>query len=1043
MADASIIVKIVDQTRGGIGSVVGQVDRLEGSTNRASTGFNGLNRAIGAVAAALSVRAFIDFGTQVQNIQNRINLINPTLGEATTHFRNIAQIANDTYQPLNAVADLYQKVARNAAEYGLNAQQITTVTQTFTDILRLAGADANTASSAILQFGQALGVGALKGDEFTSIVEATAGEILPVLAHQLGVSSGQLKQLAADGEITGQVLIDALSNAADSVAEKTSAMSVTIGGALTVLQNKFLELGTNATPVFDAVAQAILFVADNLDLVVLAAGTFFTMFAVTKIAAITSEFANLALGAGKFLAAMAPTIIAGVSTAIATLRTGIIALNATMLTNPIALAIAAISAAVLLAITHWDDFSSAVSNAFNSAENIILQVYKTFLEFIETAINGAAQAIFNMGVRFTSVLRGIAAALTNPTNAMQAFKDEIERGRQTIENTDVTVVDFSGKIQDLERRLEENRQTTEDATDATEDLGDAKDSTGNAVDDLTDATDDETVAVDDNTTAVMDNEDAQIDLESQLARTESQVQRVEDAFIDYSRELERSVYLSGLSADARELETEQMRGLEAMARSLGKTVEELSATERANVESYVAGQIEKRRANEAYQDELRDFDRETQRQIRENYEATTSEVQRLTDELQEYQATARRLGLEDHKDTQDAILNYEREINEARQQETEDLLEAQQRALDEHRSEFSSVYRDIENFLEDTLGIKKESWNRYNEWFKFLTGTELLGSYDSFLGNLLMGTQQTTNGIVNTMQGGLIPAIPNIFTNIGTFIGNIFGVNGGGGILGTIGSFVTQALGLFGEGGLFGGIRNIFSNIGGFFSNLFSGGGGIFSGIVNGIENFLGDVVGGITGLFGGGAGGAIGSVGGLPPGVNVNDLLNPPTPTAASMISSGMPFNVAHGVPEIVGYQMQHLDVLQELIDATHANNNAMHLYAEAIDAYQIAQEQAMADGILTDSERADLETIARHGSVLFDQGQDAAQREAEIQRRHDELMDRIDYLIVGSAGRAIDVNLQVQAIDSRNLLDNMLTIREELTHVLRDAFARSGRSL
>ena len=229
MADASIIVKIVDQTRGGIGSVVGQVDRLEGSAGRATTGFNGLNRAIGAVAAAISVRAFIDFGTEVQNIQNRIALINPELGTAAENFARIAEIANRTYQPLEEVAGLYQKVAQSAANYGLNVEQVGTVTETFTNLLRLAGADAGAAAGAITQFAQALGSGTLRGDEFNSIVEATAGEILPVLAAELGVTAGEVRALAQDGQITGDILVNALGAAADDVTARVPVVIEPVG----------------------------------------------------------------------------------------------------------------------------------------------------------------------------------------------------------------------------------------------------------------------------------------------------------------------------------------------------------------------------------------------------------------------------------------------------------------------------------------------------------------------------------------------------------------------------------------------------------------------------------------------------------------------------------------------------------------------------------------------------------------------------------------------------------------------------------------------
>jgi len=193
MADANIIVKIVDQTRGGLSNVVAQTDKAGKSAGKANTAFVGMGRAVAAVAAAVSVDAFLRFGDSVQNIQNRLALINPELGNTAENFQAVLDIANRTFQPLDAVAGLYQKVARSAEQYGLDQAQVNTVTESFTNLLRLAGADAGTAAGAITQFAQALGSGTLRGDELNSVIEATAGEILPLLADELGVAVGQVR----------------------------------------------------------------------------------------------------------------------------------------------------------------------------------------------------------------------------------------------------------------------------------------------------------------------------------------------------------------------------------------------------------------------------------------------------------------------------------------------------------------------------------------------------------------------------------------------------------------------------------------------------------------------------------------------------------------------------------------------------------------------------------------------------------------------------------------------------------------------------------
>lgn len=299
----------------GLQSTVNRVNQslrgLQSNADRASQGINGIERSArnttgamsrltGAATAfigALGIREILQFGDSVQNIQNRLALIDPSLGSVADNFERVRSIANKTFQPLNSVADLYQKVARSADEYNLSAEQVGTVTTTFTNLLRLAGADAGTAAGAITQFAQALGSGVLRGDELNSVIEATAGEILPILANELGVSTGQVRQLAQEGKITGDVLVRALGNAADNVGDRVGNMSVTIGGAITVLKNNLLALGTESTPVFNGIAQAILLLANNLERAASYAVAATSVFVGYRIAVMAAAVANAGLTA--------------------------------------------------------------------------------------------------------------------------------------------------------------------------------------------------------------------------------------------------------------------------------------------------------------------------------------------------------------------------------------------------------------------------------------------------------------------------------------------------------------------------------------------------------------------------------------------------------------------------------------------------------------------------------------------------------------------------------------------------------------------------
>ena len=273
------------------------IDRTETSSRRLGDTMRSLTGVVAGFVGALGVNELLQFGDTVQNIQNRLRLIDPALGSVAQNFERVKNIANSTFQPLENVADLFQKVARSADQYNLSAGDVGTVTTTFTNLLRLAGADAGTAAGAITQFAQALGSGVLRGDELNTVIEATAGEILPILAKELGVSTGEVRKLAEEGKITGDVLVRALGNAADDVGARVGAMNVTIGGAITTLKNNFLDLGTSVAPVFSVIAEGILLLANNLERMAVYVATAAAVFVGYKVALAAAAVATGGLSA--------------------------------------------------------------------------------------------------------------------------------------------------------------------------------------------------------------------------------------------------------------------------------------------------------------------------------------------------------------------------------------------------------------------------------------------------------------------------------------------------------------------------------------------------------------------------------------------------------------------------------------------------------------------------------------------------------------------------------------------------------------------------
>lgn len=795
MANAEIIVKIVDQTRGGLNNVKKNLDDVDRSAKSASGSIFNVANALRVAATSFVVTEVVRFGSEIQNLQNRLKLLPESFGSVGDNLDRVRQIANDTQQPLGATADLFQKVARQADRYGLSAEQAGIVTQTFADVLRLAGADAAAADGAIRQFGQALGSGTLRGDEFNSILEATAGEILPILARQLGVTEGEVRSMAEQGKITGDVLINALGNAADTVAQRTGNMSVTIGGALTTLQNNFLALGSQATPIFDAIASGILLIANNLETAVVFAGSFVAAFAAAKLAAAVSALGGL--------------------------RAAILAVNTAIMANPIGLIATAIATAITLIIVNWEKLEGTIKSVWLNAQIAYEKFIIAITQGTENLINSMYSGWQNFTNNLSAIFAGLGAAIMDPFNATEAFSTAMRESlTASAEEATEKLVDFSGSLEDNRARLSELE--TELANTKTQ-----LDSTTNATDE--------------NTTATNASANAWQNVTDSAGAANKELEKAQQNYANFLSDLERSVELAQYDSAERQRQVTIYKALELRAKALGKSVAELGATERAEVTATIEALLDKQAAYEAERElieERRDFIEESEKEIRDVARETMNEVQRLEQDLQDFKAEARRLGVEDHQTTQDRILAYETQIADARVELEKDLAKERQKLIDDTVSEYSSLYGFMGDKLEEFTGISRKEFGLINDVTKLVFGTDIKGIFDETFARGILNVQAFRNGSNDAMKGisdvtrsemansefSVSEFANNSLTVMANWVKSIFNnfATLGGGIIEILGSAFQW---------LTGGFSSVFGSLSGFIGGFFGSIGDLISGI--------------------------------------------------------------------------------------------------------------------------------------------------------------------------------------------------------------------
>lgn len=226
---------------------------------------NSMNKQLATAGKALigvfSVSALTGAVRGIANAADSYNLMNARLKLATssqeefnTAQTELRRIATATQTPLESLATLYQRISRPLKEAGRSQKDILAVTEAVSTSFRVSGASAQEAENGVIQFAQALGAGALRGDEFNSVAEQ-APRLMQALADSLNVPIGSLKEMAAQGLLTADVVTSALVEQLEVLRTEAESLPDTVGGAMTALSDRWNEaIGqANVQPLIDAI----------------------------------------------------------------------------------------------------------------------------------------------------------------------------------------------------------------------------------------------------------------------------------------------------------------------------------------------------------------------------------------------------------------------------------------------------------------------------------------------------------------------------------------------------------------------------------------------------------------------------------------------------------------------------------------------------------------------------------------------------------------------------------------------------------------------
>lgn len=259
------------------------VDRIGEAAERTRRRTSLLGGALGQLKGLLAgyaglqgVRALVQTADAYTDIVGKLSQVTKGERELATAKAQTFRIAQQTYQSLDATVTLYTRSAMALKQYNVSQASVVALTQTINQGLLVSRATTAESASAILQLSQAMGAGALRGEEFNAVNEA-APRLMEALAKSIGVPRGELKKLAEDGKLTVDKLLKAWTGAeAAAIAAEASKVPLTIARAWQMAKNEMLRYvgeGDQAAGTSGKIASGIQSIARNLPAIVSALTT--------------------------------------------------------------------------------------------------------------------------------------------------------------------------------------------------------------------------------------------------------------------------------------------------------------------------------------------------------------------------------------------------------------------------------------------------------------------------------------------------------------------------------------------------------------------------------------------------------------------------------------------------------------------------------------------------------------------------------------------------------------------------------------------------
>lgn len=212
---------------------------ISAGTQQANELINTIKRAVAAYVSIQSVGKALNISDELVQTTSRLNMMNDGVQTTAELVNMVYAAAQDARGSFSQMADVVARFGNNAKDAFSSSEEVVAFADLIQKQMTIAGASTQEAANAELQLSQALGSGVLRGDELNSIFEQ-APNLIQNIADYLDVPIGKIREMAADGELSADVVKAAIFSAADDINSKFNEMPMTWGQMWQSMQNTAL-----------------------------------------------------------------------------------------------------------------------------------------------------------------------------------------------------------------------------------------------------------------------------------------------------------------------------------------------------------------------------------------------------------------------------------------------------------------------------------------------------------------------------------------------------------------------------------------------------------------------------------------------------------------------------------------------------------------------------------------------------------------------------------------------------------------------------------